>query len=373
MAGGVPLIEHPNRVCEGCVLAKQTPTPYPDRAVFRAQKPLQLVHADLCGPITPTSIGGGKYFQLLVDDFSRWSWVYMLSGNFEALDAFKRFKTTIEESSGLEIKTLHTDRGGEFTSQSFGKFCDENGITRHLTAPYSPQQNGDVERRNRTVMEMARSLLKGENVSGEFWGEAVRHAVYLLNRLPTKSLPDVTPYEAWYDKKPNLGHLKVFGCVVFAKNAGFHLRKLDDRSKRMVYFGVEDGTKGNRLYDPQDRKLRVARDVVFEEKEGWIWFKEKEEPKTVTNIFTVIQPQPEILSKIPQNNPKLIPDQSGSPVTEAAKSGQPNLETVQNDSTLNFTAHEPISSPLSSASSSSTEIGPQGLRSLADIYKTPRM
>lgn len=146
MATGVPKIEHPNQVCEGCVIAKQTRTSFPNQAVFRAQKPLQLVHADLCGPITPTSIGGSKYFLLLIDDFSRWMWVYTLSEKLEAFSVFKRFKLMVEKSSGYKIKALRTDRGGEFTSKDFTSFFEENGVKRHLTTPYSPQQNGVVER-----------------------------------------------------------------------------------------------------------------------------------------------------------------------------------------------------------------------------------
>ncbi|GJY70129.1 zinc finger, CCHC-type containing protein [Tanacetum coccineum] len=140
MASGVPMITHPNQVCEG-----------------------------------------------------RWSRVYMLSGKFEAFDAFKRYKKMIEESSGYKIKTLCPDNGGEFTSKYFASFYEESGIKRHMTAPYSLQQNGVVEWRNRTIMKMAMSLLKGRNIPGEFWGEVVRHAVYLLNRFPSKSLPDITP------------------------------------------------------------------------------------------------------------------------------------------------------------------------------------
>ena len=104
------------------------------------------------------------------------------------------------------------------------------GIKRQFTAPYSPQQNGVVERRNRTVMEMARSLMKGMGVPARFWGEAVRHSVYLLNRLPTKAMGDCTPYEAWNGRKPHLGHLKVFGCTTNVRSVGPHLRKLADRS-----------------------------------------------------------------------------------------------------------------------------------------------
>ncbi|KAG6535240.1 hypothetical protein ZIOFF_000205 [Zingiber officinale] len=143
-----------------------------------------------------------------------------------------------------KIKTLRTDRGGEFLSTEFTRFCENEGIERHLTAPYTPQQNDVVERRNRTVMAMARSLLKGTHMPARFWGEAVRHAVYLLNRLPTKALGDRTPFEAWMGRKPYLAHLRVFGCVAYVKNTTPHLKKLDDRSanheENLPEFMVED-------------------------------------------------------------------------------------------------------------------------------------
>ncbi|KAG6536147.1 hypothetical protein ZIOFF_001191 [Zingiber officinale] len=104
-----------------------------------------------------------------------------------------------------------------------------------------------------------------------FWGEAVRHAVYLLNRLPTKALGDRTPFEAWMGRKPHLAHLRVFGCVAYVKNTTPHLKKLDDRSSPMVYLGVEEGCKAHRLFDPRHGKLQVSRDVVFQENSEWTW------------------------------------------------------------------------------------------------------
>ncbi|KAG6527016.1 hypothetical protein ZIOFF_009103 [Zingiber officinale] len=104
-----------------------------------------------------------------------------------------------------------------------------------------------------------------------FWGEAVRHAVYLLNRLPTKALGDRTPFEAWMGRKPHLAHLRVFGCVAYVKNTTPHLKKLDDRSSPMVYLGVEEGCKAHRLFDPRHDKLQVSRDVVFQENSEWTW------------------------------------------------------------------------------------------------------
>ncbi|KAG6534512.1 hypothetical protein ZIOFF_008415 [Zingiber officinale] len=105
-------------------------------------------------------------------------------------------------------------------------------------------------------MVMARSLLKGTQMSARFWREAVRHAVYLLNYLPTKALGERTPFEAWMGRKPHLAHLRVFGCVAYVKNTTSHLKKLDYRSSPMVYLGVEEGCKAHRLFDPRHGKLQ---------------------------------------------------------------------------------------------------------------------
>lgn len=187
----------------------------------------------------------------------------------KCIKPFVKFKAEAENMCGERIKKLRTDRGGEFLSKALSRVCEEAGIIRHLTAPYSPQQNGVVERRNRTVMSMTRSLLKSMSVPGRFWGEAVRHLVYLLNRLPTKSMGTRTPYEVWMGGKPHLGHLRVFGCTAHVKVTKSHLKKLDDRSQAMVYFGVEEGCKAHRLFDPQRGKLHVSRDVVFFESVPW--------------------------------------------------------------------------------------------------------
>ena len=109
MAFGVPKIEHPNQLCECCMVAKQARVPFPIKAKFRAQRPLQLVHADLCGPITPATLAGNKYFFLLVDDYSRWMWVYTLKEKSGAFEVFKKFKRLVENRSGHRLKTLRTD------------------------------------------------------------------------------------------------------------------------------------------------------------------------------------------------------------------------------------------------------------------------
>jgi hypothetical protein len=136
-------------------------------------------------------------------------------------------------------------------------------------------------------MEMARSILKSMSVPGCFWVEAVRHSVHLRNRLPTKAMGFRTPFAGWCGKKPQLGHLRVFGCRANVRPGVPHLKKLDDRSPPMVYFGVEDGSKAHRLYNPNTKKIVVSRDVIFEENVAWKWDSEFGEKPEFTKEKTV--------------------------------------------------------------------------------------
>nr|GEV61326.1 copia-type polyprotein [Tanacetum cinerariifolium] len=205
---GLDHIDHPNQVYEGCLFGKHASSLFPKESTLRAKEPLQLIHTDLCGPITPPSHDKNLYFMLFIDDYSRKTWVYFLKEKSQAFEAFKTFKAMVEKEKGLKIKSMRSDRGGEFLSKEFNKFCEDNGIQRFLTAPYSPQQNGMVERKNRTILNMVRSMFKTKKMPKEFWADAVDCTVYLLNRCPSKSLDNKTPQEAWNGLKPTVSHLR---------------------------------------------------------------------------------------------------------------------------------------------------------------------
>jgi hypothetical protein len=128
-----------------------------------------------------------------------------------------------------------------------------------------------VERRNQTVVGMARSMMKAKKLPSFLWGEAVTTAVYVLNRTFTRSVDGRTPYEAWHRRKPSVEHFRVFGCIAHVKSARPFLRKLDDRSTPMVFIGYEPGSKAYRVYDPATRRVHVTRDVVFDETASWVW------------------------------------------------------------------------------------------------------
>jgi hypothetical protein len=244
------------------------------------------MHGDLCGPVTPATPGGRRYFLLLVDDLSRYMWVTILGSKGEAANAIRRVQVAAEEC-GRKLRVLCTDNGGEFTAAEFASYCADEGVQRHYSTSYSLQQNGVVERRNQTVVGMARALLKQRGMLAVFCGEAVVTAVYILNRSPTKALNRMTPYEAWHGRKPAVSHLWVFGCLAFTKELG-HISKLDDRSTPGVFIGYADGSKAYRILDPGTQHVRTARDVVFDEGRGWAWDKAVDDGTTPTyDDFTI--------------------------------------------------------------------------------------
>ena len=182
----------------------------------RAREPLELIHSDVCGPFNPPSFSKNRYFLLFIDDFSCKTWVYFLKEKSQVFECFKKFKAQVEKETKYQIKAIRSDRGGEYNSKEFLQFCEDHGIRRPATVPRSPQQNGVSERKNRSILNMARSMLKSKNMPKEFWAEAVDCAVYLSNRCPTRSVKDITPQQAWKGKRPSIAHLRVFGSIAYA-------------------------------------------------------------------------------------------------------------------------------------------------------------
>ena len=173
MVRGLPDFDAQNFTCSDCLVGKQPRKPIPKKSTWRAKEVLELIHSDICGPINPITTGGKRYILCFIDDCSREAWAYLLKEKSEAFAQFKIFRKKVETESGKIMKCLRTDRGGEYTSREFSEFCKEHGIRRQLTTAYTPQQNGIAERKNRTVMNMVRSLLSTKKVPKNFWAEAV--------------------------------------------------------------------------------------------------------------------------------------------------------------------------------------------------------
>lgn len=339
------------------MLGKQTREMFPKGQAQRASGPLQLIHGDLVGPMQTPSIGGNLYFFLLTDDFTRHSWVYFLPRKAEALQKFKVFKTSVEKQCSLPVKVLRTDRGGEFMSHEFKAFCELTGVKQQFTAPYSPQQNGVAERKNRTVMEMARTILKQLNTPLEFWAEAVATAVYILNRSPTSALDRLTPHEALTGYKPKVDHLRVFGCLAYAIVDPQARRKLDDRSQRMVFIGYCENSKAYKVFDPESKKVRVSRDVQFVENKGWDWVNSCDSTATVCatnadvvdkvvgNQAAIPQPSDEVDERLEISQPQT----NWSPNIQTESTGEDDsliryrdITDIYNSSSCALTAADPV-------------------------------
>jgi len=275
MVRGLPLLQASSKVCSDCMVGKQHCEVISKMSLWRASQRLQLIHADICGPIKPESHSHKRYLINFIDDYSRKTWVYFLSDKFEAFDVFKKFKALVEKETGNSICCLRTDRGGEFTLLEFNQFCSTNGITRQLTTSYTPQQNGVAERS--TVMNMVHSMLSGKQIPKEFWSEAVNWAIHILNRSPTSVVKEVTPEEAWSGNKPFVHYFRVFGCIDHVHIPDKRRSKLDDKREKCILLGVSEESKAYRLYNPVSKKVIISRDVVFIENEKWEWKRSNEE------------------------------------------------------------------------------------------------
>lgn len=199
-----------NKLCSACQAGKQVGNTHPTKSVMSTSRPLELLHMDLFGPTTYRSIGGNSYCLVIVDDFSRYTWVFFLSDNSNVFTIFKGFAKRAENEFEFKIKKIRSDNDTEFKNSRIEDYCDEKGVKNEFSAKYTPEQNGVVERKNRTLIEMARSMLSEYNVSDSFWAEAINAACHASNRLYCHRFLKKTPYELLIGRKPNISYFRVF-------------------------------------------------------------------------------------------------------------------------------------------------------------------
>lgn len=271
-----------NMDCDGCVLGKAHRAIIPKKSFTRSTQILQLVHSDVNGPLETPSLGGSRYFITFVDDYSRWTVVYMLRKKSDSLKMFKQYHKYAQVHTGLavgkvnfiartsksfeKVKSLRTDNGGEYISNAFKDYLLQNGISHQLTVAYTPQQNGVAERMNRTLIDLVRSMLHTAGIAKSFWAEALETAVYIRNRVSSRSLPkDKTPHHLWKKAIPDLAHLRIFGSKCYYTIPKKKIKKLDPRAHLGIFVGYSTQSKGYKIWDPNSRKMIVSRDVTFRE------------------------------------------------------------------------------------------------------------
>ena len=273
--------------CEGCIYGKSTRTVIPKKSDTRAEAILDLVHSDVSGPVEIPSLGGSRYFITFIDDHSNWTTVYPMRRKSESLKMFKRFHKYAETQTGHKIKLLNvrkfksdgpgsskdvqlrairTDNGGEYISNNFKSYLESHGIHHQLTVAYTPQQNGVAERMNRTLMDLVRCMLHSKSVPKTFWAEALSTAVYVRNRVVSRSLPsNTTPHHIWMGEAPDLKNVRVFGSKCWFVLPKKDVKKLDCRAREGMFVGYSENSKGYKIWDATRKSMVVSRDVRFDE------------------------------------------------------------------------------------------------------------
>ena len=248
----------------------------------RSHKLLELIHTDICGPFKHKTMCGNVYFITFIDDYSRYCYIYLLSEKSQALEAFKIYKAEVELQLETKIKTVRSDRGGEFYGRHtsagqqkgpFAMFLQEHGIKAQYSTPYTPTQNGVAERKNRTLfffflnnrtlLNMVRSMMCTSGLPINLWGEALKTANYICNRSPSKSV-ETTPFELWCGRKPSLHHCHVWGCKAEARIPNILQEKLGPKTISCNFIGYCEKSKGYRFYTPKAKtKLMETNQAKF--------------------------------------------------------------------------------------------------------------
>lgn len=254
--------------CDSCVMGKQTRLPFSKKGVNRSTRVLELIHSDVCGPISKPGIDGSQYFVTFTDDYSRASMVYFIKRKGDVLEKFQEFVELAEAQHNCKISKLRADNGGEYTSNAFKSYCKSKGVQLLYTVPYNPEMNGISERLNRTLQEKALSMLLAAGLERKFWTEAIMAANYIKNRCPTnaygKQFADKTPAEIWYGKKPDLSNIRIFGSTCYNHIPSEKRAKLEAKASKCIMLGYASDNS-YRLWSIEGKKVIIGRNVTFNE------------------------------------------------------------------------------------------------------------
>jgi len=244
-------------VCVECIKGKQTKAKR--LCAYRASDVLELIHTDICGSFPTPSWNGQQYFISFIDDYSRYAYLFLIHEKSQSLDVFKSFKAEVENQVNKRIKSVKSDHGGEYYGRydgsgeqrpgPFARYLEECGIVPQYTMPGSPSMDGVAKRQNQTLKDMVRSMIYHSTLLESLWGEALKTAAYILNRVPTKATTK-TPYELWIGRKLSLKHFHVWGCPVEARPYKPNEKKLDSRTISSYFIGYSEKSRGYKFYDP---------------------------------------------------------------------------------------------------------------------------
>jgi transposase InsO family protein len=254
-----------DRICSACQAEKQVGVHHPHKNILMTERPLELLHIDLFDLIAYISIGGSKYCLVIVDDYSRFTWVFFLQEKSQTQESLKRFLRQAQNEFGLRIKKIRSDNGTKFKNSQIVGFLEEEGIKHEFSSPYTPQQNGVVERKNRTLLDMARTMLDEYKTPDRFWVEAIITASYSINRLYLHRILKKTSYELLTGKKPNVSYFRVFRSKCFILIKRGRNSKFAPKAVQDFLLGYDSNTRAYRVFNKSTGLVEVSCDIVFDE------------------------------------------------------------------------------------------------------------
>jgi len=205
-----------NTICASFRHRKHTRVEFKKKEHF-ASLPLELIHTDLCGPMRTKGLDCELYFMLMTDDYSRMTTTSFMKNKSKAFECFKIYKELVENETDLKIKCLRSDNGRGFTSKALQQYCDEHGRKRQFSRARTPQQNGVAERKNRTIQETARTMLKDSNLEDKLWVQEIDTVVFIINRGLLRNNCNMTLYKLWKGRPANVKYFKIFGSECYIK------------------------------------------------------------------------------------------------------------------------------------------------------------
>ncbi|GJT38122.1 retrovirus-related pol polyprotein from transposon TNT 1-94 [Tanacetum coccineum] len=263
---GLPKLKYvKDQLCSSCEISKAKRSSFKSKVVPSSKGRLNLLHMDLCGPMRVASINGKKYILVIVDDYSRYTWTLFLRSKDETPEVLKDFLTMIQRNLQAQVISVRTDRGTEFLNKTLHAYFKEEGIEHQTSTPRTPEQNGVVERRNRTLVEAARTMLSASKLPLSFWAEAVATACYTQNRSIIISTHGKTAYHIINDRKPSIKHLHIFGCICYITRDGENLDKMKEKGDPCVMVGYSTQSKGYRVYNKRTRLIVESIHIKFDE------------------------------------------------------------------------------------------------------------
>ncbi|KAK8921769.1 hypothetical protein KSP39_PZI020770 [Platanthera zijinensis] len=373
--------------CHICSLSKATRLPFSLRT-SASPSLLYLLHLDVWGPSPVIFNSGALYYLSVVDDFSRHVWFYPMKNKSDVFSTFILFQNYAENIFSSRVKIVQCDGGGEFLNDRFKSHLATCGISIHFSCPYTPAQNGVVERKHRHIVSMGRCLLLHSGLPHSYWAEAFSTAVFLINRLPSPVLGNLTPHHLAFGKPPDYSSLKVFGCSCFPLLPPTGRTKLMSPSIHCIFIGYSSTHKGYRCLHFPTGRIYISRHVTFDESSFPLLQPHSTLPPSRSLLVTTLTPSPYSISSLlplPCNLP--IKDVAGTVSTGSSATREwpehpepaavpaaglalplPSDPSTSDKSSVAVTPPQPVAPPHSSSLGTGSD-NPRGYRHISDILR----